>query len=228
MQGGPDATSKARVLVADGNAGARATLRRAIQPDGFSVCAEAADAASAVTAARLAVPDLALIAVELPGGGIRAAAAISALPGVLVVMMTSSRSDEDLFDALRAGAAGYLFKDIAPARLPAVLRRVLEGEVALPRSLVSRLVIEFQAQSGRRRVALAGRHPARLTGREWEVLELLAHGCTTAEIAQRLFIAQVTVRTHLAAVLKKLQVPDRQAALDLLGTGDPLRKTNAS
>ncbi|MDP9403797.1 MAG: response regulator transcription factor [Actinomycetota bacterium] len=211
------------MLLADPDPHARAAIRRALEPHGFCVCAEAGDAAAAVGAAATAAPELALVDVHVPGSGIRAAARISAMPGVVVVMLTSSAADDDLFDALRAGASGYLLKETALSRLPAVLHAVLNREAALPRSLVSRLVAEFQAQTGRHRLALDGRGPVKLTRREWEVLELLAHECTTAQIAKHLFISKVTVRGHLAAALKKLGVPDRQAALQLLSKAGAMR-----
>jgi DNA-binding NarL/FixJ family response regulator len=131
-------------------------------------------------------------------------------------MLTVSRDDADLFDALRAGALGYLLKDTDPDRLPYALKGVLEGEAALPRALVARVIDEFRERGRRRRLPLAKQRGVELTGREWEVLELMREDLTTAEIAERLFISQVTVRSHIAAVLKKLRVPDRKAALKLL------------
>jgi DNA-binding NarL/FixJ family response regulator len=153
----------------------------------------------------------------MPGDGIRAAEAISGeLPETAVVMLTVSRTDSDLFDALRAGASGYLLKDIDPARLPLALHGVLEGEAALPRHLVALLIEEFRERKRRRRIPLRGRRSAELTDREWEVLELMRQGASTEEIASRLFISPVTVRTHVSAILRKLHVPTREAAIELL------------
>jgi DNA-binding NarL/FixJ family response regulator len=153
----------------------------------------------------------------MPGNGIAAAASIVAeVPGTAVVMLTVSRNDADLFDALRAGAAGYLLKDIDPKRLPFALRGVLAGEAALPRALVARVLDEFRERSRHRVLSLRGQRGVDLTSREWEVLALLREGLTTAQIAERLFVSKVTVRRHVASVLKKLRVPDRKAALDLL------------
>jgi DNA-binding NarL/FixJ family response regulator len=157
----------------------------------------------------------------MPGGGIAAAAEISSrLPEAAIVMLTVSRDDADLFDALRAGASGYLLKDIDPARLPLALEGVLAGEAALPRGLVARLVEEFRSRSKSKRLLSASPHAARLTDREWDVLELLREGLTTAEIAARLAIAPVTVRRHVSEILRKLRVPDREAAVRLLGRRD--------
>ena len=93
---------------------------------------------------------------------------------------------------------------------------MLEGEAALPRALVARVVDEFRERGRRRRLPLTKQKGVELTSREWEVLELMREDLTTAEIAERLFVSPVTVRSHIAAVLKKLRVPDRKAALKLL------------
>ena len=157
-----------------------------------------------------------LLDIHMPGNGIAAADAIRRrLPGTAIVMLTVSEDDGDLFDALRAGASGYLLKDIDPARLPHALQGVLEGEAAMPRTLVARVLEEFRSRGSRKRVLLPGRRPPELTPREWEVLELMREGLATAAIAERLFVEPVTVRTHVAAILRKLHVPDRKSALRL-------------
>lgn len=210
-------TEPQRVLVADDHPPTRARVRAALEGHGFAVCAEVADAASALAAATREHPDVCLLDIHMPGGGIPAAADITAaLPDTAVVMFTVSRSDADLFDALRAGASGYLLKDTDPARLPLALRGVLEGEAALPRNLVIRLVEEFRGRGRRKRLSLRGRKGVELTSREWEVLELMREGLTTAEMAERLYVSKVTVRTHVSSILKKLRVPDRAAAVRLL------------
>jgi len=131
-------------------------------------------------------------------------------------MLTVSHDETDFFDALRAGAAGYLYKDTDPRRLPTLLRGVIAGESALSPGLVSKLVEEFRERGRRRRVPLVRSRGVELTSREWEVLDLMRQDLSTAEIAQRLFIAEVTVRTHIASILRKLRVPDRRSALRLL------------
>jgi DNA-binding NarL/FixJ family response regulator len=192
-------------------------VRRTLVDAGFEVVAEAADSPGAVEAAERERPDLCLLDVHMPGGGIRAAGEIlERLPDTAVVMLTVSRNDEDLFDALRAGAAGYLLKDTDPERLPHALRGVLAGEAAVPRTLVARVIDEFRTHGRRRRVPLAGRRGIELSSREWEVLEMLREGQTTADIARRLFVSPVTVRRHVSAILRKLDVPDRQAAVELM------------
>jgi DNA-binding NarL/FixJ family response regulator len=209
----PLVDERIRVLVADHSPSTRAGVRLALESDGCSVCAEAGDASAAVEAALHERPDVCLLDSELPGGSIAAAAEISSkLPDTRVVVFSDSRSDADLFAALQAGASGYLLKDVDPARLAITLRRLLKGEAALPRALVTRLIEEFRQRERRRR--LAALHD--LTNREFEVLELLSQNLSTAEIADRLFVAKVTVRTHVASTLKKLGVPDRQSAIRLL------------
>jgi DNA-binding NarL/FixJ family response regulator len=171
-------------------------------------------------------PDICLLDVHMPGSGIRAAAAIyESVPATTIVMLTVSRSDGDLFAALKAGAAGYLVKDADPSRLAHALGAVLDGEAALPRTLVARLIEEFRRRDLRdARLRELEEDGVVLTRREWEVLELLADGRTTAEIAATLDIAQVTVRTHVATVVKKLQVESREEAVRRVN-GDRVEQT---
>jgi DNA-binding NarL/FixJ family response regulator len=201
------------VLVADDHAPTRLGVRLALEGSEFEVVGEAATGPDAVTLARDLSPDVCLLDVNMPGNGIAAARDIARdLPGSTVVMLTVSHDDVDLFDAVRAGARGYLLKDIDPDRLAHALRGVLDGEAALPRGLVTRLMAEFRERDDRRVGVGRG---ARLTSREWEILDLLARGHSTAEIADRYVVSAVTIRTHVSAILRKLQVPDRAAAVRL-------------
>lgn len=203
------------VLIADDHPPTRAAVRRALEDGGFSVCGEAHDAQSAIALTEEHAPDVALLDIDMPGNGIAAAVEINqSMPQTVIVMLTVSRDDNDLFDALRAGASGYLLKGTDPQRLPLALQGVLDGEAALPRALVAKLIDEFRDREDRR-VQLRREHRVRLTSREWEVLELLSDGLTTAQIARRLFIAPVTVRTYVSSILKKLRVEDREAAIRL-------------
>jgi DNA-binding NarL/FixJ family response regulator len=202
------------VLVAAGNPRVRAQARRHLDGRGFQVVAEAADAAGAVAMAMASRPDVALLSVRMPGGGIRAAASIAiAVPDTAVVMYSDSTGDDDLFDALKAGARGYLWDDMDPARLPLALKGVLAGEAAVPRELVARLMEEFRLRDRPRRLRLQGGHEVELTPREWDVLELLRQGLGTAEISALLYISKVTVRTHISAILRKLGVTTRDEAI---------------
>jgi len=210
-------SAPARVLVADDHAPTREDVRGAVEADPrFTVVALAGDAAEAVQAALRERPDVALLDMRMPGGGAAAAWEITArLPGTRAVMLTVSRTDEDLFAALRAGASGYLLKDMPFEELGDELSDVLEGRVALPPELVSRLVEEFRDSAPRRRALLGQSGGAQLTSREWQVLDFLRQGLSTSEIARRLFVSPATVRSHVAAVLRKLRVPDRESAIRL-------------
>lgn len=210
-------TRPIRVLLADDHGATRGGVRLALGDHDFEVCAEASDADGAVSAARSERPDICLLDIYMPGGGIRAAEAIHQdLPEAAIVMLTVSADSGDLFDALRAGASGYLLKDGDPARLPHALRGVLNGEAALPRTLTARLIEEFRARGRRRRLRLGRRRSVELTPREWDVLELLNERRSTAEMAERLSVSPVTVRRHVSEILRKLRVPDRASALRLL------------
>jgi two-component system, NarL family, nitrate/nitrite response regulator NarL len=205
----------AAVLVADADAATRADLERLLAADErFELCASAADAVEAVRLATRLRPDLCLLDIRMPGDGIAAAWQITArLPSTRVVMLTASRDDRDLFAALRAGARGYLPKDLPADEIRPALHAVLEGEAAMPGRLVARLVEEFRDRAPRRRVVVQTDGGPRLTSREWEVLDLMREGLTTGAIARRLFVTEVTVRSHAAAIVRKLRVPDREAAV---------------
>jgi DNA-binding NarL/FixJ family response regulator len=217
---------KPRVLIADDHPPTRAGVRSALEED-FEICGEAASAGDTVELALKELPDVCLIDVHMPGGGVAAAAEITAkLPTTAIVMLTISQHDDDLFAALGAGAVGYLLKGIDPGRLPHALLGVLQGEAAVPRPLVARVLAELRDQSARRRLPMVGQRPVTLTNREWQVLDLLRDGLTTQQIATRLFIATVTVRTHISSILRKLAVPDRDAAIRLVGA--PERRSASS
>jgi DNA-binding NarL/FixJ family response regulator len=204
------------VVIADDHAPIRAAIRTALAADGFDVVGEAPNAEGAVALARQHKPHVCLLDIHMPGSGVAAAAEIStALPHTTVVMLTYSRADEDLFDSLRAGARGYLLKDMNPDRIGAALRGVLAGEAALPRALVGKVLDEFRATS-KRRLFAKQRRVTELTNREWEVMELLREGLTTEEAGKRLFISPGTVRVHVSSVLKKLQTSDRAEALRII------------
>lgn len=207
-------TQALRVVIADDHPPVRAGVRAALEADGCVVLAEVGDASKAVAAAKEHAPDVCLLDIHMPGSGLDAAREISRLsPAPAVVMLTASRDDNDLFEALRAGASGYLLKDMDPDRLGPALRGVLEGEAALPPSLVMKVMAEFAAAPKRRFALRSQPAMAKLTSREAEVLEAMAAGLGTQEIAKKLFIGQVTVRTHVSNVLKKLKVKDRDAAV---------------
>jgi DNA-binding NarL/FixJ family response regulator len=192
-------------------------VREVLERRGFVVCAEAAGREEAVAGALRERPSICLLDIRMPGGGIAAAAELAVLlPETAVVMLTVSRDDADLFDALRAGAVGYLLKDMKRDELPDALQAVLDGKAALPPTLVARLIDEFRGRERRRHRLKSRRGGLELRPREWEVLELLRDGLTTSDIAARLFIAEVTVRSHVSAILKALRVGSREEAIRLL------------
>jgi DNA-binding NarL/FixJ family response regulator len=211
-------TGPLRVLIADDHAPNRDDIRRALERNQrFSVCAAVADAAEAIQAAVRERPDACLLDVRMPGDGLAAAWEIAArLPQAKIVMLTVSDEDADLFAALRAGAHGYLLKTMNLRRLPDALDGVLAGEAAIPRALVAHMVEQFRGHEPRWRQPVADRGLGqRLTSREWEILTLLTQQQSTSEIAQRLMLSRVAVRVHIAAIVRKLGVPDRAAAIDL-------------
>ena len=222
-----------RVLIADGDASVRDGLRLAIEHDArFEICAEAADAAGTVSAALRERPDVCVLDVQLPGGGLSATWEIGArLPHAKLVLLAASAEDGSLFASLRTGVEGYLLKTAGFANMPAALYGVWAGEGAVDPAFVARLVRTFRSREPRwRRPASAGSRPpesspgpasagpldAHLTSREWEVLELLSRGLSTAEISRDLMISSSAVRVHIAAVVRKLGVPDRAAAVAVL------------
>jgi DNA-binding NarL/FixJ family response regulator len=208
-----------RVVLADDHAAVRAQVRSALEQGGCIVCAEGATADEAVLLAVEHRPDVALLDIHMPGGGIRAAGRIRReVPEASVVMLTASAEDDDLFDSLRAGASGYLLKTTDPASLADALRGVLAGEAAMPPRLVTRILEEFRRPVRRR----FGRSSAaaRLSDREAEVMELLARGLSTEEVGRKLFLSPTTIRVHVSTVLRKLQVKDRASAFALLREDD--------
>lgn len=208
-----------RVVLADDHARVRAQVRSALEAGGCVVCAEGASAAEAIALALEHRPDVVVLDIHMPGNGIHAAGRIrKEVPDAAVVMLTASKDDDDLFDALRAGASGYLLKDADPATLADSLRGVLAGEAAMPPRLVTRILQEFRRPARRR----FGRSSAaaKLSEREAEVMDLLAQGLSTEEVGKKLFLSPTTIRVHVSTVLRKLQVKDRASAFALLRDGD--------
>jgi DNA-binding NarL/FixJ family response regulator len=209
------------VVIADDHPAIRVGVRMALIRGGFRVLAEASDRDGAVEAALRERPDVCLLDIFMPGGGVEAAARITAAaPSTSVVMLTVSTNTEDVLAALRAGAIGYLPKDTGPDKLPAALCGVLKGEAALPRSLVRLVLNEFRDLTS---VATA---PVRvgeveLTTRESEILRLLRSGRTTMEIGATLSLSPITIRRHISAAVAKLGVADRHAAIQAIELNSP-------
>jgi DNA-binding NarL/FixJ family response regulator len=196
---------------------ARTATRAILEADAFEVTGEAATADDGLELTLREHPDVCLVDVGIPGGGIILAREVSArLRETAVVMLTASEDHDDLIDSIRAGAAGYLLKSMDPSRLTAALRGVLAGEAAIPRLLTAHLVSQLHTQ-GRHRVVVGENGRAELSSREWEVLELMCSGLTSSQIAERLVLSPVTIRRHTAEVVRKLGVADRESAIALVG-----------
>jgi two-component system, NarL family, nitrate/nitrite response regulator NarL len=210
-------SKRPRVLIAESQLPTRQGLRLLLQRKGFEICAEAADANAALKAALRERPALCLVDASLSGGGIRTAGRIcSRVSDTEVVVLADKPDENELLEAVRAGAAGYLQKNMNPEAFSRALHGALRGEPAFPRALLAPVLEEFRVRHERRRVRLPGRSAVDLSKRESEVLDLLRRGLATAEIADRLDISPVTVRRHIGLLLRKLGVPDRAAALRLL------------
>lgn len=204
------------VLVADDHAPTRLEVRMALEADRrFRVCGDVADAAAAVSEAMRLRPDICLLDVRMPGGGLAAAVELRArLPLTKLVMLTVSDADEDLRKALRAGVAGYLLKGMNLARLPHALYDVYFGKPAMPRELVGRLMDDLRDPLRLRRQVVV-QHPGAqpLTAREWQILEMLAEGLSTKEIARVLTLSASAVRVHTSNIVKKVGARDRDEAI---------------
>ena len=200
-----------RAIIGDAHTASRFGMRLALEADGFAIVGEAVRAADVVRATLLRHPDVCLLDLDLPGGGIGAAKAINeALPETVLVILAASADEADVLAAIRAGASGYLLKTIGPSRLPVAVRRAVAGEAAIPRALVSHLVEEIRNRGSTRQMPLRREGRAGLTPREWQVLELMAEGRPTGNIASQLGVSSVTVRRHVSELLRKFDAADRR------------------
>jgi DNA-binding NarL/FixJ family response regulator len=200
-----------RVVVADDHPVVREGLRSflATRP-GLDVVAEAGSADETVAAAEEHRPDVVLVDLMMPGGGIETLERLAALPSPpRTLVLTSFVGDDKVLPALRAGAAGYLLKDVDPADLEAAIRTVHQGGSVLGPAVANRVI--DQATTSR---PADDDRLAELTAREREVLGLLGQGMSNRQIAEALYVAEKTVKTHMSSILTKLRVHDRtQAAL---------------
>jgi DNA-binding NarL/FixJ family response regulator len=194
----------------------REAHKNALTTAGITVTDEAGDAATVLAVAAERRPSLVIVDADLPGGGLMTARMLNrTVTGAAVVVLAATTTEDQLFEALSLGAVGYLSKDIAPVRLASAVLAVLEGEVALTRSMMARVVEELQGRPGRR-VPMRSAPVTKLTSREWDVANLMRAGASTGQIAARLYMSSSTVRVHVSNILHKLQVADRAAAIRVL------------
>ena len=209
-------TDRVSVLLAEPDAPTRAGIRLALEDAGMEVCGEPEDARSAIECAVRERPDVCLIDEGLRGNALVAVDAIyKRLPDTKLIMLTEAEEPRSLLASIRAGAAGYVRKDLDPARLPATIHGVIAGEAALSRRLTFRLLESLRTRERGRSAPTTPGGPS-ITDRELEVLELMTEGLRTSEIARQLSISEVTVRRHASSVVSKLGVEDRAAAIAVL------------
>ena len=201
------------VLIADDQAVVRAGLRMIIEAQhDLAVAAEAANGAEAAEMVRTLAPDVALMDIRMPDvDGIEATRRIAESGSATrVLVLTTYGLDENVYDALRAGASGFLVKTDPPERLIDAIRVVAAGEALLAPEVTRRLIDRFVAAA---RPGDAPRELASLTARELDVLKLVARGRSNAEIAAVLYVSEGTVKTHVGRILGKLDIRDRTQAV---------------
>jgi DNA-binding NarL/FixJ family response regulator len=204
-----------RVVICDDHALFRRGLAMVLaEEDGIAVVGEAEDGEAAVAAAEELAPDVILMDVRMPKlSGIEATKAIAErAPATRIVMLTVSDEEEDLYEAVKAGAAGYLLKEISIEEVAGAVRSVVGGESLITPSMASKLLNEFSNLS-KRADAKQGVPTPRLTGRELEVLRLVAQGMSNKEIAAELYISENTVKNHVRNILEKLHLHSRMEAV---------------
>jgi DNA-binding NarL/FixJ family response regulator len=203
-----------RVLLVDDNEPLRTMLRHTLETAGADIVAEAGDADTALREAHAQQPDVVLLDINMPGGGLNALARMtSELPETPVVMLTARDDDHALLASLRGGAAGYIVKGTDPWDIPWLLEDAVEGKPVLSAKAMRTLFGYVRGGSG---VHSRAGFQVKLSDREWEVMSRLREGRSTREIADELSVEPVTVRRHISSILKKLSVSTREEALALL------------
>ncbi|MFF0307579.1 response regulator [Streptosporangium sp. NPDC004379] len=205
-----------RVLIVDDHALIRRSLEMALSTEtDIEVVGEASDGQEAVEFADRLTPDVMLMDVRMPRrSGIEATREIKAsVPSTRIIMLTVSDEEEDLFEAIKAGATGYLLKNVQLDEVPEAVRGVHEGQSLINPAMAAKLITEF-ANMSRKEAERPPQLPVpRLTDREMEVLRLVAKGMNNREIAKQLFIAENTVKNHVRNILDKLQLHSRMEAV---------------
>ncbi|MEY9888705.1 DNA-binding NarL/FixJ family response regulator [Catenulispora sp. MAP12-49] len=209
-----------RVLIADDQALVRTGFRLILTANGIDVAGEASDGLEAVAAAAELKPDVVLMDIRMPNlDGLEAARRILAAdPAIRILMLTTFDLDKYVYEALAAGASGFLLKDVTPEHLVASVRLVDTGDALLAPSITRRLVEKFAAPdpaagAAGNRAPAVHRDLAALTPREREILGLMGRGLSNTELAGRLVLSEATVKTHVAHIFTKLSLRDRAQAV---------------
>jgi DNA-binding NarL/FixJ family response regulator len=210
----PDTTpmKPIRVLVVDDHALFRKGVTSLLRPsEGFAVVGEAQDGREAIAKAQTTLPDVVLMDISMRGmDGLEATRRIkAAMPSTRIIILTVSEDDHSLFEALKAGAQGYLLKSVEPQELFRTLRGAVQGEAFVTPSMAPKILAEFTRQAQARPSSAS----AVLSPREREVLELLTRGAVNKEIASALDISDNTVKNHLKSIMEKLHVENRVQAV---------------
>ena len=204
-----------RVVIADDHDLYRRGMQVVVELDGTAtVVGEASNGEEAVEAVLRLNPEVVLMDVRMPGvGGIEACRRIRvAAPGARILMLTMSDDESDLFEAIKAGASGYLLKDLPGEEVADAIRRVHDGQAIIPPGMAATLLSEFTRLSQTPVPAEGGTPPPQLTDREVEVLRLVARGMANREIAEKLVISENTVKNHVRNILEKLHLHSRVEA----------------
>ena len=206
-----------RLMLADDHRLLRESLSRSMGEHGFEIVGEARNGLDAVELARSLHPDVVLMDVSMPEmDGVEACRQIHAeMPDIKVVMLTMHADQHVITNAIRAGACGYLVKDCSTEEIASAVRMAASGETALSPQLAASMLDEV------RKLGTTQTREERLVSRrEEEVLQLIADGCSTSEVADRMYISQKTVKNHLASIYQKLDARDRtQAVLQAVRLG---------
>jgi DNA-binding NarL/FixJ family response regulator len=207
-----------RVLLADDHRMLREGLRRSLSEEGFDIVGEAENGEQAVRMVAELEPDVVLMDVSMPEmDGVEATRLIGGtVTNTQVIMLTMHADKEVLADAIRAGASGYLVKDCSTEEIADAIRMAMQGDTALSPQLAATMLDEVR----RLDVPDSADEDRVITKREEEVLQLIADGCSTPEVAEQLYISQKTVKNHLASIYQKLDARDRtQAVLQAVRMG---------
>jgi DNA-binding NarL/FixJ family response regulator len=216
----PDAEKHTRIVLVDDHALFRLGMRHLLEREtDLEVIGEAEDARSAIDMAVESNPDVVLMDLSLPSpGGIEATQRIKRqLPTTAIIVLAAAEDEDSLFDAIKAGAAAFILKEVNPADLVAVIRRVASGEYLINDKVFSRPAVASRVLKEFRELAIYGQEAAPifapLSPREVEILDNIAQGMTNKQVAYALSISEQTVKNHMSSILRKLSVNDRTQAV---------------